>query len=149
MLDEQIFAIIAKDDGMTGSNNSRFYGRGVRSGLPNSLDRFLDWKQEVEKHGEIKERRLLKKERTVGKLTYEIAESVRLQNIKTKKWDMFGVVIGIRTADDGRILSYDIDIDGTTTTRHRKYMSKVTNSDVETEEENSTGAGQATEQSAQ
>ena len=149
MLDEQIFAINAKDDGMTGSNNSRFYGRGVRSGLPNCLDRFLDWKQEVEKHGEIKERRYLKKECTVGKLTYEIGESVLLQNIKTKKWDMFGVVIGIRTADDGRILSYDIDIDGTTTTRHRKYMSKVTNSDVETEEENSTGAGQATEQAVQ
>ena len=74
----------------------------MRSGLPNSLDRFIDWKQEIEKRGEIKERRYLKKERTVGKLTYEIGESVRLQNIKTKKWDMFGVVIGIRTADDGR-----------------------------------------------
>ena len=143
MLDKQIFAVNAKDDGVTGSNNSRFYGRGVRSGLPNSLDRFVDWKQDIEKRGEIKERRYLKKERTVGKLTYEMGESVRLQNIKTKKWDIFGVVIGIRTADDGTILSYDIDIDGTTTTRHRKYMSKVTNSDNETEEENSTGAGQS------
>ena len=98
------------------------------------------------KHGEIKEKRYLKKEHTVGKLTYEIGESVRLQDIKTKRWDMYGVVIGICTADDGRIFSYDIDIDGTTTTRHRKYLSKVPNSDVETEEENSTGAGQATEQ---
>ena len=88
----------------------------------------------------------MKKESTVGKLTYEMGESVRLQNIKTKKWDIFGVVIGIRTADNGTILSYDIDIEGTTTTRHRKYMSKVPNYDVETEEENSAGAGQATEQ---
>ena len=88
----------------------------------------------------------MKKEHTVGKLTYKIGESVRLQDIETKCWDMYGVVIGIHTADDGRILSYDIDIDGTTTTRHRKYMSKVPNSDVETEEENSAGAGQATEQ---
>ena len=87
----------------------------------------------------------MKKERTVGKLTYEIGESVRLQDIKTKRWDRIGVVTGIRVADDGRILSYDIDIDGTMTTRHRKYLSKVPNSDVETEEENSTGAGQATE----
>ena len=79
-------------------------------------------------------------------MTYEIGESVRLQDIKTKRWDRHGVVTGIRVADDGRILSYDIDIDGTTTTRHRKYMSKVPNSDVETEEENSAGAGQATEQ---
>ena len=88
----------------------------------------------------------MKKERTVGKLTYKIGESVRLQDIKTKRWNRHGVVTGIRVADDGRILSYDIDIDGTTTTRHRKYMSKVPNSDVETEEENSAGAGQATEQ---
>ena len=146
MLDEQVFAINAKEDGITGSNNSRFYGRGVRSGLPNSLDRFIDWKQEIEKRGELKERRYLKKERTVGKLTYEIGESVRLQDIKMKRWDMYGVVTGIPTADDGKILSYDIDIDGTTTTRHRNYMSKVPNFDVETEEENSTGAGQATEQ---
>ena len=149
MLDEQIFAVNAKVDGVTGSNNSRFYGRGVRSGLPNSLDRLVDWKQDIEKRGEIKERQYLKKERTVGKLTYEMGESVRLQNIKTKKWDIFGVVIGICTSDDGIILSYDIDIVGTTTTRHRKYMSKVTNSDVETEEENSTGVGQATEQAVQ
>ena len=77
----------------------------------------------------------MKKEPTVGKLTYEIGESVRLQNIKTEKWNIFGVVTGFRTSDD------DIDIDGTATTRHRKYMSKLRNSDEETEEENRAGAG--------
>ena len=91
----------------------------------------------------------MKKERTVGKQTYEIGESIRLQNIKTKKWNIFGVVTGIRTSDDGIILSYEIDIDGTTTTRHRKYMSKLRNSDEETEEENNAGAGQATDDAAQ
>ena len=145
MLDEQVFAINAKEDGITGSNNSRFYGRGIRSGLPNSLDRFIDWRQGIKKRGELKEKRFLKKERTVGKLTYEIGESVRLQDIKTKRWNRHGVVTDIRVADDGRILSYDIEVDGTTTTRQRKYMSKVPNSNVETEGENSTGAGQETE----
>ena len=77
-------------------------------------------------------------------MTYEIGESVRLQDIKTS-WDKIGVVTGIRVADDGRILSYDIEIDGRETTRHRKYLSKVPNSNVETEEENSAGADQATE----
>ena len=149
MLDEQIFAVKSKDDGITGSNNTRFYGRGTRSGLPNSLDRFVDWKEDIKKRGEIKERRYLKKERTVGKHTYEIGETVRLQNIKTKKWNIFGVVTGIRTSDDGTILSYDIDIDGTATTRHRKYMSKLRNSDEETEEENRAGAGQAMDDAAQ
>ena len=149
MLDKQIFAVNSKDDGITGSNNSRLYGRGIRSGLPNSLDRFVDWKEDIKKRGEIKQQRYLKKERTVGKQTYEIGEKVRLQNIKSKKWDFFGVVKGIRTADDDTILSYDIDIDGTITSRHRKYMSKVRNSDEETEEENRAGASRATEDTAQ
>ena len=72
-----------------------------------------------------------------------------MQNIKTKKWNIFGVVTGIRTSHDGTILSYDIDIDGTATTRHRKYMSKLRNSDEETEEENRAGASQATDNAAQ
>ena len=44
-----------------------------------------------------------------------------------------GVVKGIRTADDGTILSYDIDIDRTITSRHRKYMCKIRNSNEATE----------------
>ena len=61
----------------------------------------------------------------------------------------FGVVKGIRTADDNTILSYDIDIDGTITSRHRKYMCKTKNSDEVTEEENRAGASKATDDSAQ
>ena len=55
------------------------------------------------------------------------------------------MVTGIRVADDGKILSYDIEVDGRETTRHRKYMSKIPNSNVETEDENTAGADQATE----
>ena len=55
------------------------------------------------------------------------------------------MVTGIRVADDGKILSYDIEVDGTKTTRHRKYLSKIPNSSVETEEENTAGATQAAE----
>ena len=128
MLEEQIFAVNSKDDGINGSNNTRFYGRGIRSGLPNSLEKFVDWQQDIKRRGEIKEQRYLKKERTVGKHTYEIGETVRLQNIKTERWNTIGVVKGIRTADDNTILSYEIDIDGTITSRHRKYMCKTKNS---------------------
>ena len=142
LLDEQIFAVNSREDGETGSNNTRFFGRGVRSGLPNSWDRFVDWQEEIKKRGEIKEKRVRKKERTVGKETYNVGETVRLQNIKTRRWDTFGVVTRIRTADDNRILSYDIDIDGTITSLHRKYMAQVKHSDVATEQENSAGAEQ-------
>ena len=85
----------------------------------------------------------------MGKETYNIGETVRLQNIKTKKWDTFGVVKGIQTADDNTILSYDIDIDGKTTSRHRIYMCKTKNSDEVTKEENRAGASTATDNSAQ
>ena len=78
-------------------------------------------------------------------MTYDVGEHVRLQDIRTKCWDRVGVVTGIRVADDGKILSYDIDVDGSKTTRHRKYLSKIPNSDDETEEENTAGATQATE----
>ena len=91
----------------------------------------------------------MKKERTVGKHTYEIGETVLLQKIKTKRWDTIGVVKGIWTADDNTILSYDIYIDGMITSRHRKYMSKIRNSDEVTEDENRAGASQATDNAAQ
>ena len=57
----------------------------------------------------------------MGKETYSEGEVVRLQNIESKEWD------------DGTILSYDIDIDGTITSRHRKYMCKTKNSNEATE----------------
>ena len=42
-----------------------------------------------------KEKRVNKKERVVGrKETYEVGEKVKLQNIKTKLWDLDGEVIG-------------------------------------------------------
>ena len=54
-------------------------------------ERFVDWQQDIKRRDEIKEQRFLRKERTVGKYTYEIGETVRLQNIKSKKWDVFAV----------------------------------------------------------
>ena len=81
----------------------------------------------------------------MGTETYSVAETIRLQNIKTRKWDVFGVVTGIRTADDNTILSYDINVDGNITSRHQRYMCKVKHSNVATEEDNSAGADQASD----
>ena len=49
----------------------------------------------------------------------------------------------VRTADDGNILSHEVNIDSVITSRHRRYLSKIKNSDddtVTTEEDISTGA---------
>ena len=35
------------------------------------------------------------------------------------------MITGVRTACDGTIVSYDIDIDGVKSTRHRKYLQKM------------------------
>ena len=93
-----------------------------------------------------------KKERTVGKEIYTESESVCVQDIRSKLWNIEGIVQRVRTADDGTILSYDIDIDGTITSRHRKYVCKIRNSDevtAVTKEDNRAGAGAAGDSSQQ
>ena len=90
-----------------------------------------------------------KKDRSVGKVSYTKGERVRLQDTKTKLWNTEGVVKKVITADDGTIVSYDIDIYGVITTRHRRYMCKIRNVDEEiavTEEENRAGAGSESSQ---
>ena len=86
-----------------------------------------------------KEKRVNKKERVVGrKETYEVGEKVKLQNIKTKLWDLDGEVIGIYMEQVDTISSNDINSDGCVTTRHRRYM----NSDEETQSDTEgTGMG--------
>ena len=73
-------------------------------------------------------KRFLKPEKGT-KLLFEVGELVRIQNPKNKEWDSTGVIEAIRTANDGRVLSYDINLtNGGTTVRHRKYLMKVVES---------------------
>ena len=54
---------------------------------------------------------------------YEVGQRVRLQNIATRDWDLKGTIDRVRTADDGRVLSYDVLTDRNhMTTRHRRYL---------------------------
>ena len=73
-----------------------------------------------------------KKERSVGKVSYTEGERVRLQDIKSRLWNIEGVMKKVRTADDGTIVSYDINVNGVNTTRHRKYICKIRNVGDET-----------------
>ena len=59
-------------------------------------------------------------------MLFEVGELVRVQNPKSKQWDATGEIAAVRVANDGRVLSYDINLtDGGTTIRHRKYLMKV------------------------
>ena len=48
------------------------------------------------------------------------------------------MVIGVRTANNGTIVSYDIDVEGCVTPRHRRDMSKIRNADEEIEDSGNT-----------
>ena len=73
------------------------------------------------------ERRVQKRGRTEGKkLVFEEGEEVWVQCVKSGKWKDKGVIESVRTADDGTIKSYALRIDGVLTTRHRRFLAKVT-----------------------
>ena len=69
-------------------------------------------------------RRVNRKGRTT-KDSFEIGEFVRMQNIQTKVWDTQGEITGTRVAANGRIVSYDLIINGRPSTRHRKFLQKI------------------------
>ena len=48
-----------------------------------------------------------------------------MQNIQSKLWDTQSVITGTRIASHGRIVSYDLNINGRHSTRHRKFLQKL------------------------
>ena len=48
-----------------------------------------------------------------------------VQDVATRQWSKEGTVISIRTAVDGTVVSYLLDINGYETARHRKFMRKL------------------------
>merc|ERR1712208_46394 len=122
-LDEITFAIndTASSEG-TGSANDRFFGRSIRSRMPNSVNPEIKSAEliniRVEKHDD----RIKRKNKT-NKILYEVGQRVRLQNVVTKDWSLKGTIDLLRTTDDGRVVSYEIITDkGHRTTRHRRYL---------------------------
>ena len=124
---EMVFTVNSREQQNQGSAITRFLGRGVRGALPNSLDRSSNWQDDVTTRGETRQRRVTKKGRTVGKKeVYTVGEKVKLQDIKTKRWNAKGTITEVRTAADGTIVSYGLETsDGSLTTRHRKYIQKI------------------------
>ena len=95
----------------------------------------------MKKRGEEREKKSKEKKRIVGKKeAYREGERVCLQDIKTKVWNLEGVVKKVRTEDEGTIVSYGIDVNGVITTPHMKYISKIRNAGEETEDSGNTGA---------
>ena len=73
---------------------------------------------------ENREKRVRKKEKTdQNRLFFEENERVCLQDQKTKRWDVQGVVKDVRVSEEGTILSYDIVLSNNhITSRHRHFI---------------------------
>ena len=62
---------------------------------------------------------------------FSIGELVRIQNPHNREWDSTGTIESIRTASDGTVLSYNIQLgNGGSTVRHRKYLIRVLNENL-------------------
>ena len=122
---ELVYCINAREQqGGQGSPLARFLGHGVRSGLPNSLDRSYNWEKSLEIRAELHRKRVVHPGR-VSKEIYEVGETVLVQDVKTKLWKKKGQITAVRTAHDDTIVSYELTIEGYNTTRHRRFLRKV------------------------
>ena len=107
-----------------GSPIARFLGRNCRGAIPNSLDRNGNWQAMMDNRARQHQLRVDKKGKTPKEI-YEIGEKVLVQDLASKAWNKEATVIAIRTAIDGTIVSYLLDINGYETARHRKFMRKL------------------------
>ena len=51
-----------------------------------------------------------------------------VKDVKSKKWDKEGIITNVRTAHDGKIVSYNLLINGYEAIRHRRYLRKKVDS---------------------
>ena len=125
-LDELVFTINTNQQGANqGCTLERFLGRAINTSIPNSLAKKIGFEEAIQARAETRMKRLLKPEKGT-KLLFAVGELVRIQNPHNKEWDSTGVIESIRTANDGRVLSYNINLtNGGTTVRHRKYLMRV------------------------
>ena len=85
-------------------------GRSIRSLLPNSYDPNLDTGNLIKRRIDNHEKRITKKNKT-NKIIYDIGARVRLQDVKTKEFKILGTITNQRVADNGVVVSYEIDKD--------------------------------------
>ena len=100
----------------------RFFGRALRTNLPNSIRPEIRADQLIRKRIERHDASITKTNKR-NKILYHVGDRVRLQNVSSKSWEIVATRERRRTADDGKIVSYDIMTDhGYLTSRHRRYL---------------------------
>ena len=88
---------------------ARFLGRNVRGTIPNSLDRNINWKLMMQNRALQHHKRVEKKGKKPKEI-YKIGDRVLVQDMASRQWSKQGTVISIKTAQDGTVVSYLLDI---------------------------------------
>ena len=93
-----------------GSASERFFRRGPRTNLPNSINREVEHRSLIKARHQKQEKIAKEKGRT-SKDSFEKGDKVVLQDPKTKRWTVHGTVSLKRTADDGSHQSFKITLE--------------------------------------
>ena len=105
-----------------GSAAERFFRRGVKSKLPNSIIRQLDHNALIKQRSD-KQVRIAQQKGRSSKDEFAPEDRVIIQDMHTKRWTIKGTVKLARPADDNSIQSYEIETDdGTTFLRNKRYV---------------------------
>ena len=105
-----------------GSASERFFKRGPRTILPNSINREIEHRNLIKARHQKQERIEKEKGRT-SKDSFRVGDRVVLQNPITKRWTDYGEVKLQRTADDGSHQSFEITLDsGSSALRNKRFM---------------------------
>ena len=121
-LRELIFDINNHQQPQQGSASERFFRRGPRTVLPNSIKREVEHRSLIKARHQKQEKISKNKGRT-SKDIFKEGDKVVLQNPKTKRWTEYGTVNLRRTADDGSHQSFEIQLDtGGSALRNKRFM---------------------------
>merc|ERR1712081_31217 len=106
----------------SGSPAERFFKRHVRSNLPSLMSKELRHEDLMRIRSE-KQLKLAKKQGRRSSDEFLKGVSVRIQNMKSGRWDKSGVIKEVRRSENGQGVSFIISLpDGKETIRHRSHL---------------------------
>ena len=108
--------------GNAGSAAQRFFRRGVRTKLPNSIDREINHRQMIKSRHEKQVALALSKGRSSAE-QFQVDDKVVVQNHKTGRWSESGTIKESRTAEDGTTHSHVVSMeDGSEVLRNKRFI---------------------------
>ena len=87
----------------------RFFGRALRMYLPNSVERYINHKELIEKHHQ-KQLGISEMKGTSCTKQYKVGDRVITQDHLSKRWNIHGTVTVKRVAEDGTFRSFTVQV---------------------------------------